>query len=346
MRTTSESSRPGAISRPSCEGSWPSAATIFSRAVDEAGLRQVVAEQVDRGDQRLRLQRQQAGRAGEVVAVGVRVDLDLVADDLRVEHVGAAAEVDDVEHVDVLASSSRLTFSSSSTVADRQPGLLARGADQQPGEGDQAREALRAGSPTRARPFDRPRPAVALGDRPRDRLRDVELAAVALAQELQPLGGVLGARSCGLEQRRRSRASRAPRRSAGAPTRTRSRRSTPRPGDAVLLGRLAQLAVAAEVALDEPGDALADEHLRRPRRSRPSASRPARRSRGDRSPRAARSRARPWSRRRPCRGSARGGRRAPRRARASGRSNRTGRCGRRGGTGSTLRSDTSSRCIE
>ena len=69
----------------------------------EAGLGQVVAEQVDRGHQRLRLQRQQARRAREVVAVGVGVDLDLVADDLGVEDVGAAAEVDDVEHVDVLA---------------------------------------------------------------------------------------------------------------------------------------------------------------------------------------------------------------------------------------------------
>ena len=69
----------------------------------EAGLRQVVAEQVDRGDQRLRLERQQARRAREVVAVGVGIDLDLVAVDLRVEHVGAAAEVDDVQHVEVLA---------------------------------------------------------------------------------------------------------------------------------------------------------------------------------------------------------------------------------------------------
>ena len=94
---------PGAISRPSSEGSWPSAATIFSRARLQAGLRQVVAEQVDRGDQRLRLERQQARRAGEVVAVGVGVDLDPVADDLGVEDVGAAAEVDDVEHVEVLA---------------------------------------------------------------------------------------------------------------------------------------------------------------------------------------------------------------------------------------------------
>ena len=62
----------------------------------------MVAEQVDGGDQRLRLQRQQAGRPGEVVAVGLGVDLDLVALKLGVEDVGSAAEVDDVEQVDVV----------------------------------------------------------------------------------------------------------------------------------------------------------------------------------------------------------------------------------------------------
>ena len=49
----------------------------------QAALRQVVAEEVDRRDQRLRLQRQQPRRAGEVVAVGLGVDLDLVADGFR-----------------------------------------------------------------------------------------------------------------------------------------------------------------------------------------------------------------------------------------------------------------------
>ena len=67
----------------------------------QAALGQVVAEEVDRRDQRLRLERQQPGRAGEVVAVGLGVDLDLVADDFGVEDVGAAAEVDDVEQLDV-----------------------------------------------------------------------------------------------------------------------------------------------------------------------------------------------------------------------------------------------------
>ncbi len=63
----------------------------------------MLADQVDRGDERLRLDRQQARGAVEVVAVGLGVDLDLLAEDLRVQHVGAAAEVDDVQDVDVLA---------------------------------------------------------------------------------------------------------------------------------------------------------------------------------------------------------------------------------------------------
>jgi hypothetical protein len=65
----------------------------------------VLAEQVDRGDQRLGLDRQQPRGAREAVAVRLRVDLDLalVLVHLGVQHVGAAAEVDDVEHVDVVA---------------------------------------------------------------------------------------------------------------------------------------------------------------------------------------------------------------------------------------------------
>ena len=56
-----------------------------------------------RRHQRLGLERQQPGGAREVVAVGLGVDLDLVALDLGVQHVAAAAEVDDVQHVEVLA---------------------------------------------------------------------------------------------------------------------------------------------------------------------------------------------------------------------------------------------------
>ena len=63
----------------------------------------MLADQVDRRHERLGLERQQPRGPGEVVAVGLGVDLDLVAVDLGVEHVGAAAEVHDVQHVDVLA---------------------------------------------------------------------------------------------------------------------------------------------------------------------------------------------------------------------------------------------------
>ena len=64
----------------------------------------MLADQIDGRDQRLGLDRQQSRRAVEVVAVGLRVDLDLpVLVDLGIQHVGAAAEVDDVEDVHVLA---------------------------------------------------------------------------------------------------------------------------------------------------------------------------------------------------------------------------------------------------
>ena len=53
----------------------------------QPGLRQVVAEQVDRGDERLRLEREQARGAGEAVAVGVGVDLDLATHYLGEKHV-------------------------------------------------------------------------------------------------------------------------------------------------------------------------------------------------------------------------------------------------------------------
>ena len=75
----------------------------LAAGADQAALGQVVAEEVDRGDQRLRLQRQQSRGPAEVVAVGLGVDLDLVSDQLGVEHVGAAPEVDDVQQIDVVA---------------------------------------------------------------------------------------------------------------------------------------------------------------------------------------------------------------------------------------------------
>ena len=140
--TTCESSRPGAISSPSSDGSWPSASTIFRARRGEARLRQVVAEEVDRRDERLRLQRQEARGAVEVVAVGVGIHLDLVTDDLRVEDVGAAAEVDDVQDVDVLAKLVDVHVELAQAVGDRQRRALARRADHEAGERDEPGEAL------------------------------------------------------------------------------------------------------------------------------------------------------------------------------------------------------------
>ena len=108
----------------------------------QAALGQVVAEEVDRRDQRLRLERQQPGRAGEVVAVGLRVDLDLVADDFGVEDVGAAAEVDDVEQLDVFLQLLAGQLEPVAQVGDAEPLPFLGRLDQHPGEGDQAGEAL------------------------------------------------------------------------------------------------------------------------------------------------------------------------------------------------------------
>ena len=109
----------------------------------ERALGDVLADQVDRRDQRLGLQRQEARRAREVVAVRLRVHLDRVAHDLGVHDVAAAAEVDDVQHVDVLL---QLLFGHVELLAERgevELRALARGLDQDARERDEAREALR-----------------------------------------------------------------------------------------------------------------------------------------------------------------------------------------------------------
>ena len=63
----------------------------------------MLADQVDRGDQSLGLDRQQPRRPRERVAIRLGVDLDrAVREDLRVEHIGTGAEVDDVQDGDVL----------------------------------------------------------------------------------------------------------------------------------------------------------------------------------------------------------------------------------------------------
>ena len=141
----------------------------------------MVAEEVDRRDQRLRLQRQQPRRAGEVVAVGLGVDLDLVAEDFGVEDVGAAAEVDDVEQLDVLAQLLVGQFEPLAQLGDLQPLALFRRFDQHPGEGDEAGEAL---GPDR-------RLAAAVGagapgrvaQRPVDDLGRLEAVLVAVAEQ-------------------------------------------------------------------------------------------------------------------------------------------------------------------
>ena len=156
----------------------------------ERALRNVVAQQVDCRDQRLCLQRKQAGRLGEVVAVGLGVHLDLVAVHLRVEHVAAAAEVHDVEHVDVLA---QLDVGHLEAVAHRahvQPHPLPGSVDEDPGKRDQPREPLRA---------DRSQlPAVRVGvgspiRLPRAPLRRRRLERLGVAVNDQPhaLGGLL-----------------------------------------------------------------------------------------------------------------------------------------------------------
>ena len=67
-------------------------------------LGDVLADQVDRGHQRLGLDRQQPRRARERVAVRLGIDLDHpVGAELGVQDVRARAEVDEVEHRDVLA---------------------------------------------------------------------------------------------------------------------------------------------------------------------------------------------------------------------------------------------------
>ena len=64
----------------------------------------MVADEVDRGDQCLGFDLQQPRRPGEGVGVRLGVDVDQpVGVDLGVQHVGAAAEVHDVQDTDVLA---------------------------------------------------------------------------------------------------------------------------------------------------------------------------------------------------------------------------------------------------
>ena len=189
----------------------------------QPALRQVVAEQVDRGDQRLCLERQQPRRAGEVVAVGLGVDFDLVADDFRVEDVGAAAEVDDVEQLDVFLQLLAGQFEPVAQVGDAQALTLLRRVDQHPGEGDQAGEAL---GPDRglAAAVGAAAPG-RLAQRALDDLGRLEAVLVAVVQQAEAALRLL-AQLVGSRAPARSGASAGPRRSARAARRSRSRRPT------------------------------------------------------------------------------------------------------------------------
>ncbi len=225
----------------------------------QARLRQVVSEQVDRRHQRLRLQRQQARRAGEVVAVGVGVHLDLVADDLGVEHVGAAAEVDDVQHIDVLAQLVHRDVQLLEHAVGGEARPLSCGGDQEPRQAHQPGEPLRAddglGAPVGASA------AVGVRGRASHDLGDAELAPVALAQQLEPGGRIL--RQLGRLQQLGMLAPAQHPRDELAPRRVLGLVDQPATGRAVGLRRLAHLAVLAGFALDQPPDPLAQEHLRR-----------------------------------------------------------------------------------
>ena len=108
----------------------------------ERALREVLADQVDRGGERLRLERQQPRGAREVVPVGLGVHLDLIALDLGVEDVGAAAEVHDVQDVDVLAQLLFGHLQRFAQLAHVELLRLARRLDQDAGQRDEAGEAL------------------------------------------------------------------------------------------------------------------------------------------------------------------------------------------------------------
>ena len=158
---------------------------LLARA-GEGALGQVLADQVDRRHQRLGLEREQAGGAREVVAVGLGVDLDLVALHLGVEHVGAAAEVHDVEHVDVLAQLGVGHLERGAQLRQLELAALASGIDQDAGERDQPREAL---GPNR-----RVAPVVVLlalrGAALARRLGELGRLRVALDHELEALAGL------------------------------------------------------------------------------------------------------------------------------------------------------------
>ena len=83
----------------------PNAASTLRAHVAERGARagrDLRPDEVERHQDRLRLERREARRAAELLAVQLLLDLDRVAVELGVDGVAAAAEVDEVEQVDLL----------------------------------------------------------------------------------------------------------------------------------------------------------------------------------------------------------------------------------------------------
>ena len=199
------------------------------------------------------------GGLGEVVAVGLGVDLDLVALQFRVEDVGPAAEVDDVEQVDVLPELLLGDVQSLHDVGDGEAGLALGGLDQHPGERHQAREALR--------PDRRVGATIRAGGARRRRNGPhhdggLEVVAVALRELLEPLGHLLG--ELGRIEHGRVLT---PVQHPGDHLAARGVLGLEDPalaGRAVAAAGVAEVAVGAEVALDQPCDPVLEEDLRRP----------------------------------------------------------------------------------
>ena len=114
---------------------------LLARRAQRA-LGQVLAHQVDRRRQGLGLEGQEPRRAGEVVPVGLGIDLDRPALHLGVQHVRAAAEVHDVEHVDVLAQLGLGDLEALAQLANVELGRAAGGVDEDAGQGHETGEAL------------------------------------------------------------------------------------------------------------------------------------------------------------------------------------------------------------
>ena len=263
----------------------------------ERALGDVLADQVDRRHQRLGLDRQQARGPVEVVAVGLRVHFDLaeLLIDLGIEDVGAASEVDDVEHVDVLAQLLLADLEPLADVRDLNRLARAAGLDEDARESDQAREALRPNRrlgasvarslPPRSRLFA-PRgrrravplafarrrgrgvgrsgrcPPRARGARPRRALAPGcrRSSPVALLEQLEPV--LILARELSWPQQSGVRAQAEHPRDDRAEIRVRRAEYSVPAAPLLAVLRLADLAVAAEMALHLPGDALADQDLR------------------------------------------------------------------------------------